>query len=1153
MRKKKKSVLIYVNPMVVREKVNHFNGAIEKKLIPLAATFNKVGFNVDIIVGEFDAPVVAHAGVFRLVHVISVKDLIETFGSPRNIEASLYADTKASNAQAMSSLLGRLNLEHPDLVLTWETPIPFFRDHFSCTPCLSLMPGFMSRLPFPELYTVDNEGLFRGGAGFSQAARILSDPPNLEASRLVDELRREVLPWIDRTNPFPRARLDPAGRFRNLLLLPLQVSDHFAFRVDSPFPDQMSMLLTVLNGIPSDTGLIVTQYTAGSSTDRILTSESLRVLSDAWPNLVYDPSFDKLDHVSQYLMASADAVVGFSSSLGMQARLWEKAFVSLGASHLAPFASHNSLNDWVNDSATIMVPENASPIMANILDRHHLLREKLIDPRFLAAWVGRFIDNPEQLPSAFEIEPEYRTAFISNVKLDRAREKIAQIFGGVPATDLDARFSALLKEMKPKVISFDIFDTLVERTVEQPVHVFKLVAARVFEVTGGAVTNFEQVRRESEKRVRAKVLEEQRRQEITLDEIYAHIADTFRLDVKTVEAIKALELEEELRCIVPREAGRALFEIARASGRRVILISDMYLPGDFILRLLDNCGYPVDTPLYLSSIFGLRKHEGDLFDAVQTHEKVAPKSWLHVGDNSSGDVAVPTSKGIRTFQLKSAFLNVAENKKVGPLLRPDRGNRSIAEAAIYGLMQRRFFNFNGVRVSNITHFGGDSVMLGYAGLGPVLFGYLDWVMKTARARGLDHVLFLSRDGKILWRMAEILYPKAEGWPAIDYVYASRRSMRIASLRTKADIVGMIASATQSTTVADYMWRKFNITINEADSVILENIGLQSETVISSRDAAHLTNLALALSDRILDMADRQRSALRHYFTRMGVTVERRAAIVDIGYSGSLQAGISSVTGCLSLEGFYYITFESARQWMPLTGPMFGYAGSLVNSRVHPDPICRNGFLYETLFCAPDDSFWGFEERDGRSQPVFDIVSEDGRRRQLIRQVHDGALLLARDLRAHFAHVIEQMDMPSTSAAQLLNDMIRNPSGLDAMLFSGCPFDDGFAGARTRYIVPTAEQIRRNPDCIKNAIWKEGAAVFARIPKVNNVQKVAPPRTRASADLRPKRSAQWLEGWIVGRFVSDDKKLLKYLKDRKAFFEDSSHPLVRAYSRLFVVT
>lgn len=1150
---RRKSVLIYVNPMVVRGKVDHFSGAIDKKLIPLAATFNKIGFNVDVIVGEFDAPRVARAGVFRMVHVISATDLIETFGSPRNIEASLYADAEASDARAMSSLLGGLNLERPDLVLTWETPIPFFKDHFSCAPCLSLMPGFLSRLPFPELYTVDNEGLFRCGAGFNQAARIVSDPPNPDAGRLVDELRREVLPWIDRTNPFPRERLDPAGRFRHLLLLPLQVSDHFAFHVDSPFPDQMSMLLTVLSGIPSDTGLIVTQYTAGGTTDRILTSESLRVLCETWPNLVYDPNFDKLDHASQYLLASADAVVGFSSSLGMQARLWGKAFVSLGASHLAPFASHNSLNDWVSDSATIEVPENSKRIIANILDRHHLLRERLVDPRFLEAWVGRFIDNPAQLPSAFEIDPEYRAAFLGGVKRDRAREKLAQAFGGDPATDLDARFSELLEEMKPKVISFDIFDTLVERTVEQPVHVFKLVASRVLDVTGGEITNFEHIRRESEKKLRAKVLEEKRRQEVTFDEIYGHIADTFHLDVKTVEAIKALELEEELRCIVPREAGRALFEIARASGTRVILVSDMYLPGDFILRLLENCGYPVDTPLYLSSIFGLRKHEGDLFDAVQTHEKVAAKSWLHVGDNSSGDVAVPKGRGIRTFQIKSAFQNVAENKKIGPLLRPDRGNRSIAEAAIYGLIQRRFFNFNGVRVSTITHFGGDGVMLGYAGLGPVLFGYLDWIMKTARARGLDQVLFLSRDGKILWRMAEVLYPQSEGWPAIAYAYASRRSMRIASLRTKADIVGMITSATQSTTVADYMWRKFNITIGEADSVLLENIGLKSDTVITSRDATHLIDLALALSDRILDVAERQRSALRSYYTRMGVTVESRVAIADIGYSGSLQAGISAVTGCLSLEGFYYITFESARQWMPLTGRMFGYAGSLVNPRVHPDQICRNGFFYETLFCAPDDSFWGFEERDGRSQPVFDIVSEDGRRRQLIGQVHDGALLLARDLRAHFDHVIEQMDMPSTSAALLLNDMIRNPSGRDSMLFAGCPFDDGFAGARTRFIVPTADQLQRNPDCVKNAIWKEGAAVFARIPKVNSVQRVETPAARASAQLRPKRSPLWIEAWIVRGFVSDHKKLLKYLKDRKAFFEDSGNPLVRAYSRLFVTT
>ncbi|WP_096787737.1 hypothetical protein [Rhodobacter sp. CZR27] len=1163
--------LIYVSPFIVRGQIDYFWGALRNKLAPLADTLARLGYKVELVAGEFDAARAQALPEFPTVHAISMGTISEAFGSTDNIDSTFYRDPEGELSGRMRSIIQAAGTGRPDVILSWETPVPFLKTAFPEAVVLNIMPGFLSRLPFPELYTMDPKGLFRSGTAHDDADALKSDIPLPEAVQLLTDLRAEVLPRMARSNPFPRTMLDVKGRFPRLLLLPLQVSDHYAFQADSPFRDQMGMLMHVLESLPADVGVVVTQYTAGATAGSVIRTETMEVLRKRWPNLIHDPAFEKLDFSSQYLIDSVDAVATFSSSVGLQALLWSKPFVSLGASHLERFATHASLKDWMAGKET-MSARQSDQFVANLLSRHHVMRDRINDPAFLGAWIEQLKCGTKS-PDAFHLDPSYRSTFLSSIKLKRAGEKVGEAFGK-QFTEVEARFSALIAKDRPKLISFDIFDTLIERTVEQPVHVFRIMEPKVRALTEGAVPNFEHVRRQAERELRSEIATNTKTQEISLDMIYARVAQICDLDLDVASRIRNLECEEEMRVIVPRTIGRTLFDEAARSGARVILVSDMYLPGEFVQRLIAQCGYPVDTPLYLSSVFGLRKHEGTLFDAVKELEKVPASAWLHVGDNAHGDVKIPKGKGIQTFHVKSAFQNVAENKKYGALVYPDRGNRSVAEAIVYGSVQRRFFNFEAKGVSSITHFGGDPVILGYAGLGPALLGFLSWTMKTARERGLEHVAFLSRDGKILWQMAQILYPESEGWPSVAYAYASRRSLRIAGLRTRADIVALVNSSLQPMTLSDFFRRKFNIALEHEDLDQLRDDGFTSvDQTIAKADADRLVRAARTLEPRILEEAARQRAFLRTHYREKGISGTSRAAIVDIGYSASLQAGITACTGCTSLEGFYYVTFDTARQWMACTGRIHGYAGEFVNPKHHPATICRNGFFYETLFCAPDDSFWGFETRNNEVHPVFDVVKGDVPRRILIRKIHDGAIWLARDIRQQFGHMIADIDIPASTASRVLDDFIRSPSGLDAALFSGIPFDDGFASATTRFIVPTAQRVQANRDVVKVAVWKEGAEVFARIPAVaaTPAKGAAKPITPAKcATVTPTTPANpavpeetaavapnagltrklflRVERKAIESIVKNHQKLAKYNRDRDAFFADAQGRFAQTYGR-----
>jgi HAD superfamily hydrolase (TIGR01549 family) len=1167
--------LFYLNPMVARGNPSFYWGAIEKKILPLSKILQSWGHEITFFCNEFDGERVQSLSPSAKVFAPTTATLVEHLGSANNIEIELYASEENEAKNRFENLLSTFPFGPIDCVFAWETPANVIRKFLPEAKVIHLMPGFLSRVPFPELFTVDFNGLFNESTLARYADEINLECPNAEGEDLVARIRAELLSFILQNNPFPKAVLDPTHRFSKLLLLPLQVTDQYAFVADSGYRSQFALLQDVLTQVPPDVGLVVTQYVNPTAQDLAITPENYPGLKERFPNLIYDESFNRIDNSSQYLLSVVDGVVTLSSSIGLQALLWKKPLITLGKTYLSSISTYSSVAAWYeSDQRTEeILLTKTDAVLAWMLRHTQVLATKLHDEDFLSALL-QYIEqgNPQyRLPDFYEMSDDYTGDFMARSKTDRASKLLKGKFNHRYNNQLDQRFKELLTRYDPALISFDIFDTLIDRKVEQPAHIFQLMEPSVLKITEGRLPNFKQIRSNAERKVRELAQELDGRDEITLYEIYDSIRNSYGLTEDQSRCICQLEVEEEFKSLGCRESGRRLYDLAVNSGARIILISDMYLPKDIIQKVLRNAGYP-DIPLYLSSETGCRKHDGALFDVVTEAEGVGVNRWLHIGDNPHGDIAVPHKKGIKCFRTKSAFHLAADNEKYGKLIASTRRERTDAEAAIYGLAQKRFFDDPYRCYSKVSHFGGDPFVLGYIGMGPVFFGFLQWLMVDARKQGVEKVLFLSRDGKVLWMMAQILFPAAEGWPIVEYAYASRRSLRAATLFGRGDISHLVDSSISSATVAEFFYKKFGLTLTGNDDDLVKQFGFNSITSeVSASDREALRLLALELTDRILEQSSHAKKVMAEYYAELGVVTGGKVAICDIGYSGSLQASISRVTGVTDLHGYYYITFESANLWKHYTGPMSGYAGEFVKPMIHNDPICRNGFFYETLFCCSDPSFigWGRSE-NGARRALFDYVENDSVRRQLVDKVHEGAVVLARELKRAFPSHIEHLSMSCTTASRIFNDFIRHPSGRDSEIFEGCLFDDGFAASKMRYIIPPREVLRKNPNTVKQAIWKEGAAVFARIPSVAEAdKKKSRPTTKKREDLdfaasknvspekrnQKKRGVQGriikFEAKLIQRFVNNHRKKNKYLRDREAYFRDSKSPLARFY--LNVVT
>ena len=124
------------------------------------------------------------------------------------------------------------------------------------------------------------------------------------------------------------------------------------------------------------------------------------------------------------------------------------------------------------------------------------------------------------------------------------------------------------KIRKVKVVSFDIFDTLLVRPYIQPTDLF-FHMEKAYERPG-----FADERRDAERRTRIRHKE---LEDITFDMIYDEIDDEFK-DMKQ----KEMDWEEMVLRANPEL--KQVYDYAKEQGKKIVIASDMYLPTKFIAR-----------------------------------------------------------------------------------------------------------------------------------------------------------------------------------------------------------------------------------------------------------------------------------------------------------------------------------------------------------------------------------------------------------------------------------------------------------------------------------------------------------------------------------------------------------------------------------------
>ena len=131
-----------------------------------------------------------------------------------------------------------------------------------------------------------------------------------------------------------------------------------------------------------------------------------------------------------------------------------------------------------------------------------------------------------------------------------------------------------------KIISFDIFDTLLKRNTIKPIDIFELVEKKYNLKNKNKICEFKKLRIEAESIARSNSDKE----DILLEDIYKEINldDSVALNLMEIE----LNIEEEF--LMQNIEMKKIYDYALYKGKEIIIISDMYLPKKFIESILNK-------------------------------------------------------------------------------------------------------------------------------------------------------------------------------------------------------------------------------------------------------------------------------------------------------------------------------------------------------------------------------------------------------------------------------------------------------------------------------------------------------------------------------------------------------------------------------------
>ncbi|MDO4622181.1 MAG: HAD hydrolase-like protein [Eubacteriales bacterium] len=620
-----------------------------------------------------------------------------------------------------------------------------------------------------------------------------------------------------------------------------------------------------------------------------------------------------------------------------------------------------------------------------------------------------------------------------------------------------------------RAVSFDMFDTLVLRPVERSTDVYELLD-RDFEKWSPAQLSYRRIRTEAEAVLRRRIINgELPAEDITLDEIGEVLQQEFGLGREAAADMIQKERELEKALCIPRRSGMALMDAAVKGGKKVIVISDMYLTEKDLKELLATAGYPTESidAVYSSADRKRRKITGSLFRYAAEELQLSPETIFHIGDSPEGDCRAAVRAGLhaallpKTIDAYNAHGCAHQVEKIcGDLTNWEAAGGSVGIGIMRQLTANRYFDNPFRAFDPESDYNRSPYLVGYGALGMEVLALVRWIGEQAERDRADKVIFMARDGYLPMKAYNRIRTFRPELPKAEYLPVSRRAVLPAMFTAPVDLYGLPVDLQYQTP------RKLLKLLEFCDRYAGKAIRTEEEYILGFAIDEKLSSGAFQsfISAFIRERYDAQKH--REAVERIGdfllhntyAPLTESAVLFDMGYSGRIPAAIATASG---LKPTFYYFHSDAREH-------FRYEkrnGIRIRSFFDFNPYMESS-LREYSYLEPAASCIGYTE-DRR--PVYDIGPAEGYKDGALA-MQAGALDYIDDFLKYFSDYEREAAFRYHDAAMPFEAFIRYCRPDDREIYERVLIDDELWGGRRdielRYLIET--RLRKMPAYARKA-------------------------------------------------------------------------------------
>lgn len=529
------------------------------------------------------------------------------------------------------------------------------------------------------------------------------------------------------------------------------------------------------------------------------------------------------------------------------------------------------------------------------------------------------------------LEKEYQMKYMDNLQMSYFEKNEEQLKRLIDSYD---------------AISFDLFDTLIMRKVLEPVDIFDLVQERI-KYKGIEISDLKKKRRTAEIQS----------YNGDIKEIYDNLRLRTGISKNDSEIIMQEEIKCEKECLIPRKVMIEIMNYAIERGKKVNIVSDMYLPASVlepILKDMGICGY---QRLYVSCEYGVVKGNG-LFQIYR--QDIGDVTCLHIGDNPDSDVAAPRRYGMDSYEVKSALelLKISSLRKI--LICSNGINHKLALGILLSeLLNNPFALYHTYGFVPITN----QSLMAKLFAGPVALVYMQNLARVIQSEKYEAVLFSARDGYLFAQLYETWYRKDYGIPSI-YFLTSRKLCLTATLDSKAEILDLCRWFPEEQKIKRFL---------------KEIVGEKEILIYDMEHIEDVQKYLLSISTKLKEHSAVMKKNYDMYARKLHLDWTKKYLFCDLNSSGTAHHALNQIFST-DLDGFYLCRKES--NWDRELNVVSVYDEG--KGQDFSDVVD----LLETIFTSPNPSVTGI---DGEGNPVY---TEEKRTKKELKMVEEAQKAIA---------------------------------------------------------------------------------------------------------------------------------------------------------------